>query len=436
MKKIRFTTVLLLALFLCLQKGNTQPELATTVIKAGILIHPESEEVLVDQLIFIADKQIIAVGKADQWMIPDSAQVIDLSSYTVFPGLMEAHTHICMALPPSNFGGNMRNFWADFLSYTTTNSTAYRALVGSATSQELLHAGFTTIRDLGNAGNYADTDVRRAIEEGLIQGPSIINAGKIIAPMGGQYIAGMRPDLLRWFSNDVDDYVGVLPPGNADLGTADYIYADTRDELKKAVRTNILHGARVIKLVVDDQIYHYTEADIRFVVTEARQAGLKVAAHCITDSGAIHAILGGVASIEHGSGMTAATLALASEKGTFLVPAGGPLKEAFDADVKIAFGTDNIRAGTANLSRSDAILSQVRKYAKAGIPSTAILRMMTTDAAELLSIDHYSGRIAKGYIADIVATRHNPYGQIETLSNVVFVMKEGRIVKSIATGDE
>jgi len=213
------------------------------------------------------------------------------------------------------------------------------------------------------------------------------------------------------------------------LENPDYIFADTPDELLKAIRTNILFGAKVIKIVVDDQKYFYSQADIEFIVKETKRAGLKVAAHCITNQGAINAIMGGVHSIEHGSGMSTETLQLAKEKNVFLVPAGGPLKEAYDIGVKIAFGADNIRASTHKLSRTAAILRYLTLYKNKEIADADILQMMTTNPAALLGISNNRGKIAKSFYADLVATKENPLENIETIKAIDFVMKEGELIK-------
>lgn len=414
--------------FSSIAQSVNQPTLIQ--IKAGNIIHPETGEIQENQILIIEGKIIKSIISENNYQIIDSIPLVDLSAYYVLPGLMESHTHICMALPPSKFGGNIRNYFQDFLIYTTSNSTAYRAIVGTKTAEELLFAGFTTIRDLGNAGNYADSEIRKGIEEGVIKGPTIYNAGKIIAPLGGQYISQMKPDLARWFDNDIGDYVGVLSSEMIPLENPDYIFADTKEELRKAIRRNILFGARWIKIVVDDQKFIYDEVDIKFIVDEAKKAGLKVAAHCITDQGAINAIHAGVTSIEHGSGMTTSTLALAKENNVYLVPAGGPLKAAFDLGIKIAFGADNIRATTKELSRTSAILRYLTLYKNKGIPDEEILKMLTTNPAELLGISKQRGKIATDFYADIVATKENPLKNIEVLKKIDFVMKEGEIVKA------
>ncbi|HYG81030.1 MAG TPA: amidohydrolase family protein, partial [Pyrinomonadaceae bacterium] len=261
-----------------------------TAIRAGKLVDPEAGTVAADQVIIVEGDTIKAVGPGLK--IPAGATVINLSDQTVLPGLFDAHTHLCMTTRRERDGGR-------YYFTTLIDSNAYRAIQGVANARSMLETGFTTVRDVGNAGNYVDSDLRRSINEGLVPGPTVINAGRIIAPYGGQF--QMQPD-------------------KPDLGNPEYFYADTRDELKKAVRENIHYGARVIKLVVDDQRYIYSVEDIRFVIEEARLAGLKVAAHCWTDQGARNAAEAGVASIEHGVAMSNETLAIAKRNNVALVP--------------------------------------------------------------------------------------------------------------------
>src|SRR6267154_5664704 len=258
-------------------------------IKAGKLVDPEKGTTETNQIILVRGKKIEAVGPHVQ--IPPDAKIIDLSNSTVLPGLFDAHTHLCMTLKKDRDGHSY---------YITTlmDPTPYRAIEGVANARDMLAAGFTTVRDVGNGGNYADTALRLAIERGVVPGPTMLNAGRIIAPFGGQFH---------------------LQPEKRDLATPEYAFADTRDEMLKAIRENIHFGATVIKIVVDDQKYIYGVDDIRLMIEEAHRDGLKLAAHCWTEPGAHNAAEAGVDSIEHGERMTNEDLQLAKKNHVVLV---------------------------------------------------------------------------------------------------------------------
>ena len=396
-------------------------------IKAGRLVDSEAGRAATNQTILVENGKVQAIGA--NLAVPAGATVIDLSSATVLPGLFDAHTHLCanitFASPPRNLSELLRGL----LLYTTTTTTGYRALAGAANARSMLEAGFTTVRDVGNAANYADTDLRRAIEEGLVPGPTIVNAGRIIAATGGQF-------------------PGVLNPERPNLGNPEYFYADTRDELKKAIRENILYGARIIKIVVDDQPYIYSADDIRYIVAEARQAGLKVAAHAMTEQGARNAAEGGVASIEHGLMMPNEILELAKRNNVVLVgteftkeyatalgipeyhaTAVDRLKRAYEVGTPIAYGTDVFSAGVPGKTFGELAKSYIESFLEAGIPASAILQMMTVNAARLLGVDKDRGAIKPGMAADIIATAENPLENIQALKRVVFVMKDGKVFK-------
>ena len=261
-----------------------------TAIRAGRLVEPSTGTVTLKPIVLVEDDTIRAIGP--DVAIPQGATVIDLSALTILPGMFDAHTHLTLTMRAERDGGR-------YYFTTLLDPDSYRAIQGVANARTMLEAGFTTVRDIGNSGNYVDTSLRRAIEEGLVPGPTIVNAGRIIAPFGGQF--HLQPD----------------KPG---LANPEYLFADTADELKKAVRENIHFGARVIKLVVDDQPYIYSVEDIRLVIAEAAKAGVKVAAHAWTEAGATNAAEAGVASIEHAVAISDQALATAQRNGVFVVP--------------------------------------------------------------------------------------------------------------------
>jgi imidazolonepropionase-like amidohydrolase len=397
-----------------------------TAVRAGRLIDPATGAIQQNQVLLIEGGKIKEVGA--NLAIPPGASVVDLSRETVLPGLFDCHTHLCLTMIPPR-GPSDREFYEALQATITTKSTAKRALEGAAHARTMLEAGFTTVRDVGNAGNYADTDLRYAIEEGLLPGPTIVNAGRIIAPFGGQLAL-------------------VIPHEHHDLNNPEYFYADTHDELIKAVRANIFYGAKLIKLVVDDEPYIYSVEDIKLVVQEAAKAGLKVAAHGYTRQGARNAIEAGVASVEHGYDMTDDDLRLAKQKGvtlvgtdrsevvyrTLQVPLDSQakrldrLKRAWKIGVPMAFGTD-LYFDVPGYTRATAALSCLECYVKAGIPAPGILRLMTTDAARLVGIEAERGAARPGLYADLIATPGNPLEDIRALQRVDFVMKNGVVVR-------
>lgn len=392
-----------------------------TAIKAGKLLDPESGTIAANQIILVEAGKIRAVGAGVP--IPKDANVIDLSNSTVLPGLFDAHSHLCQMTSPDN---------RDLFTTDIRQTTSYRAIIGVKSAREYLDSGFTTVRDVGNNSNYADTAVRQAVANSLVPGPTIINAGRIIAPFGGQYH---------------------LQPERRELGNPEYIFADTRDEMVKAIRENIHFGSLVIKIVVDDQKYIYSPEDIRFIVEEAGKAGLKVAAHCMTEHGARNAIEGGVASIEHGFRMSNETLQFAKSRNVVLVGTDFPeksaeflglppnialqfhnvfldrLKRAYKIGVTMAYGTDTF-FGVPGETRGTLAISYIDSFVEAGIPAKDIIKIMTTNAANLLGVEKQRGAVKVGLFADIIATPENPLDNIQTLKKVSFVMKNGMVIKA------
>ena len=395
-----------------------------TALRAGHLVNPATGTSTADQIILVDGTRIAAVG--DDVDIPSDAQIIDLSDSWVVPGLMDAHTHLTTGARPGEY---LDAPW-------TRESTALRALRGARNARVVLEAGFTTVRDVGNDGNYAAVDLRKAIDAGFVPGSTMITTGKIIAPLGGQ--------------------VTQVPFELGPFGRFEYIDADTHDEIKKAVRQNVYYGATAIKLVADSNRYYYSEEDIRVAVDEARlsRPGLAVAVHASGGEPARNAILAGADSIEHGERLSDELLRLMKERGTVLVGTEFPrahwelvfgpsadgtgsdfptlvlnrLKRAHRIGVTMAFGTDVITA-VPGRSRAEMMLDYLDVWIEAGVPAADTLRAMTTNAARLLRVDDRRGAITAGLAADIVATRANPLADIGALKQIHFVMKDGAIIR-------
>ena len=421
MKRLFFATV-----FLGLAATTSLSQI--TAIRAGKLIDPETGKVESNQIILVDGSDIKEVGA--KVAIPRGATVVDMSKFTVMPGMMDAHTHLCMNTDHKRHAG-------DYYFTSLVDSNAKRAIQGAVNARSMLDYGFTTVRDIGNEGNYACVEVRRAINEGLIEGPTLITAGRIIAPFGGQFY--MQPD----------------KPG---LGEPEYLYADTRDEIKKAIRQNVHYGATVIKLVVDDQRYIYSVDDIKFAIEETHAVGLKLAAHAWTAPGALNAAKAGVDSIEHAVAITDEALAIAKENNVAIVPIpftevdavlggepGGnkqsnekmfidPVQRAHKAGVTLVWGPDVI-FNTPEHPRGKLSIDTVDDWKLTGIPSLVILQALTTNPARVLGVEKVRGWIKPGMRADIIAVRDNPLEKIETVKDVVFVMRNGKVYKNAGLGN-
>jgi imidazolonepropionase-like amidohydrolase len=396
----------------------------TIAIRAGHLIDPASGKIAPNQIILVKDGKILEVGININ--IPPDSETIDLSQAWVLPGLMDAHTHLTL---------NFQYVGAGLEGIYLKESTAMRALHGLHTAKNVLHVGFTTVRDVGNDANYAAMDLRDAINNGWFTGPTVLTTGKIIAPFGGQS-RRIPPELgLFWLH--------------------EYIDADGEDEIRKAVRQNIYYGADAIKMVADNSAFYYSEQEIRTAVEEAHAAGLPVSVHVMEGEPARNVILGGADSIEHGFTLSDELLQLMKEKGTVLVSTDFPaehlarldpsgetidssremgdkiidrLKRAHKIGVKLVFGTDTV-SDLPGKNRGEMMLDYLDVWDAAGIPPADTLRAMTVDAARFLRVEKSRGTIAKGLAADIIAAPENPLENLQALKKVMFVMKDGKVFR-------
>tara|TARA_B100000767_G_scaffold121000_1_gene115383 strand:- start:3423 stop:4682 length:1260 start_codon:yes stop_codon:yes gene_type:complete len=409
--------ILLLLFFLTYFSIKAQ----NTVIKAGHFFDSRKGLMLDDQVIVIQDGKIIEVGVNP--LFNKSDKIIDLSNSWVLPGLMDCHVHITANLPYRNI--QIEQMYSN-------ESSSLRAIRGLINAKIFLENGFTTIKEIGNDANYASASVIRAINNDWIEGPNIIYSGKIIAPYGGQ-------------SSNVN-------PEHEHLWDFEYIDADTPDEIKKAIRKNIYNGATVIKMVTGDNGIYNTE-DIKAAIDEAKKYNMKVTVHAVGGLAASNVISAGAAAIEHGFGLNSEQLHLMKDKGIFLVGTDfsydnwhaygidsssakslnnnlvNRLKEAYQIGTPMAFGTDII-VDLPGLNRVESSLKVLETWKAAKIPASYILQTMTIKSAELLGIDKERGVIEPDFFADIIAVRRNPVNDIESIKDVHFVMKEGKVIRN------
>jgi imidazolonepropionase-like amidohydrolase len=390
-----------------------------TAIRAGRLIDPDAGTVATNQVILVENGRITAVG--GNVAVPASAQVIDLSSQAVLPGLVDAHNHLALTYKEVP----ERNIY--YLTYVM-EPTALRAIQAVSNGIQMLASGFTIVRDMGNNGNYADVALRTAIEQGWVPGPTIIPSGIIIGGMGGQF----------WPTPEMAKDKNIVYP--------EYLDADTQDEIIKAVRQNALFGARVIKICVDCKPWGYTVDEIKLFISEAAKAGLKVEGHVQTVDGGKRAVEAGVWSIAHDRGMTDELHKEMARKGVWRAGTETPisltghttqqrydftvrmLKNAYDNRAPLTFSTD-ADYFVPGKTRGEVAIEFIETWKAAGIPARDILKAMTTNGFKVSQTETTRGPIKVGYFADLIAVPGNPLESIDALRDVRFVMKNGKVFK-------
>jgi imidazolonepropionase-like amidohydrolase len=396
-------------------------------IKAGRLIDPETGTASTGQVIIVEGEKIKAVGV--NLAIPSGATVIDLSNLTVLPGLVDAHTHMALTYKeqPEN------NYY--YLTYIMESSTL-RAIEAASNGIQLLNSGFTVVRDVGNNAMYADTALRQAIEQGWLPGPTVIPSGPIIGSTGGQL----------WPTPEMYKQHNIMFP--------EYIDADTSDEIIKAIRQNMLFGARTIKLCIDCKPWGYSVDDIKLAIKEAAKGGCKVEGHVQTPEGAQRAIDAGIYIIAHGNALTPEHHRQMAEKGIFRAGTDTPftkyrgsesafkqtvakLRDAWEKKVPLTFSTDfdywNDRMKDEKtgewLTRGEMTIAFLDTWKAAQIPPRDILYALTINGYKAADIIKERGPIKPGMFADLIAVSGDPLTDIDTLRHVQFVMKNGMVFK-------
>ncbi len=405
------------------------PAAKRTVIRAGRVLNVRTGELRANQAIVIEGDKIAQIAPSSEVKATASDTTIELPNATLLPGLIDAHTHLTFELSSLGYQG-------------LGISTAREALRGAKNARRTLEAGFTTVRNVG-ARDYADIALRDAINDGDIIGPRMVASGPALGITGGHCDENLLPPAFH-FQGD---------------GVADGIEA-----VQHKVREVIKYGADVIKICAtggvlskgdDPNASQYTLEEMKAIVADAHRLGRKVAAHAHGAEGVRWASEAGVDSIEHGHLMDDAAVATLKKNGTYLVPtlflgeymlahleqsdvpeyskqkmrdvAGAMqknVKKAFDAGVKVAFGTD------AAVYPHGMNAGEFHVYVKLGMTPLAAIQTATINAADLLGWSKRVGTLEPGKWADIVAVDGDPTKDVTILEHVKFVMKGGTVYKN------
>jgi len=405
------------------------------VLRAGALIDCRDGKVgpaVKDAVIVIEGERIKDAGPAGKVAEPSSARRIDLSRYTVMPGLVDAHTHILLQ------GDVTQKEYEDQILRESANLRTIRATVSARTA---LLNGFTTLRDLETEGaGYADVAVKQAIERGYIEGPRLVVSTRALAVTGSYPLLGFPPEMT-------------VPTGVQ--------IVDGPDEARRAVREQLKNGADWIKVYADrsyyiasdgmlDSIPNFTLEEMSAIVDETHRQRHKVAAHAMTRTGLRIALRAGVDSIEHGVGLDDESIRAMAAGGVYYVPTlsvtefvapgraaegraiwaevpkfhHAGFRKALATGVKIVFGTD-----VGGFPWTEKQAREFSYMVADGMSPARAIASATTEAAEMLGMRGEIGVVAPGAYADLIGVEGDPLMDVKTLEEVGFVMKGGKVIR-------
>jgi imidazolonepropionase-like amidohydrolase len=381
--------------------------------------------------VLVADGRIVQIAPAAELPPPPHAERLDLAGLTLLPGLMDLHSHLLLH-PYSEAS------WDD---QVLRESLELRTIQAVVAARATLAAGFTVLRDLGTEGaGFADVALRDAIARGLVPGPRLFVATRAIVATGCYGPSGFDP---RW---------------NVPKGAQ---VADGVDGVRRAVREQIAAGADWVKLYADYRrrpgelaTPTFSQDELNVAVYEAHSAGLPVAVHAATNEAIRRCVLAGVNTVEHGYYVGDEVLALMRERGVALCPtlaaseamagyegwkAGQPeppriqrmralMARALHAGVTIACGSD---VGVFAHGENARELELMNAY---GMTAMDVLRSATSVAARVVGCENDLGRIAAGFVADLIAVRGDPLADLGVLRTPALVVKNGRVFKTGGVG--
>ncbi len=395
------------------------------MIRAARMFDAVAGRMVSPAVVTVQNGRIARIGGA----VPQEARTLDLGDVTLLPGLIDLHTHLT-----NDFD------YPGWVAEPVRGMPASWALRGARNARITLRAGFTTVRDVGAAG-FADVALMRAIDEGFVPGPRVVPSGYSIGITGGHC------DDTGW------------APGVAERGP-ELGVADGPESVTRAVRYQIKHGAKAIKLCATAGVLSFEgsvgarqmdDAELRAAVLEAQRHGVTVAGHAHGAEGILAAVRAGVTSIEHGSILTPQVVSAMRERGTWLIPTiylreairrdllPPPIRAKMDevtplmdrsfrlalrAGLKIAFGTDAAVYPHGQNAREFAV------RVKLGQSPVEAIRGATVYAAQVLGVSD-RGAVAPGKLADLIAVAGDPLQDITALERVTFVMKGG-VVQDLA----